>query len=101
VAMMAGPSSSGIGGVDPHPTSMCVALFIGLCHSRFSCFYSDSEWRCFGDRSRTSSIPVIRRPVARLVTSLPPLVASSTVSVGDLDVVPLGLPWSVVVLWNP
>jgi hypothetical protein len=64
------------------------ALFIGLCHSHFSCFCPDFERWCWGGRSCTSSAPVVQRFVVRPATSLrPPLVASLAASMGDLAMV--------------
>jgi hypothetical protein len=75
-----------------------MALFIGLCCSHFSCFCSDfKQWR-WGDRSHSSSVPIIRRPMAFPMTfPRPHFVVSSAASVGDLVVVAPGPPRSVVV----
>jgi hypothetical protein len=52
-----------------------------------------------GDRSHTSSSPIVCRPTTHLATSpYFPLVASSVVSVGDLAMVPPDSPRSVVAL---
>jgi hypothetical protein len=88
---------------------MSMALFIGLCHSRFSCFYPDFKRRCWGGRSHTSLAPIVHQCVARPVTSLcSPLVASSDVSVCDLAMLespasedPTPKAWEVPVLVMP
>jgi hypothetical protein len=68
-------------------------LFVGLCRSCFSCFCSDFQQWCWGDRSCTSSISVVRQHAARPVTfPRPPLVVASAVSAGNIVVVALGPP---------
>jgi hypothetical protein len=70
VAMMAGPSSSGTGGLTLGPScwcppDMCMALVIGLHHSRFSYFCTVFKKWCCGDRSHASSVPVAHRSMVR------------------------------------
>jgi hypothetical protein len=80
---------------------MRVALIVGLCRSRFSCFYSDSKkWHC-GDRSCASLVLVAHQSTARPVTSssLPMMtsvlevLSAGGASQGTADVV-----WSVLAL---
>jgi hypothetical protein len=120
---MVGLSSLGTGGGGTEPSSkkaylgllyrcppgMCMALFIGLYRFCFSCFCPNFERCCWGAKSRTSSVPVICQSVACPATSpCPPLVASSTVSMGDLAMVesptsevPTSEAWESPVLVTP
>jgi hypothetical protein len=76
---------------------MHVTLVIGLCCFRFSYFCSDFTKWCRGDRSHTSLVPIACRSVARpAILPCLPLMASWTMSMGDLVVVTLGSPWPVV-----
>jgi hypothetical protein len=68
-----------------------MALFIGLCCSRPSCFCSNFKRWYWDDMSHTSSVSVVHWCVAHSVTfSHLPLVASSAASMDDLVVVDPG-----------
>jgi hypothetical protein len=78
-----------------------MVLSISLHCSRFSYSYSDFKRWYLGDRSRTSSTSIVRWPAAHPVASPHlPLAAPSAVSMGDLAIVPLILPWPVAVPWE-
>jgi hypothetical protein len=76
---------------------MHMALVIGLRRSRFSCFCSDFKKWCRGDRSRASLVPDACHSVTCPAIPLClPLMASLTLSAGDLAMVTSGLPRPVV-----
>jgi hypothetical protein len=97
VAMMAGSSSSGTGGTELHPRGPTLGLsyrrppgmhlvFV-VCLRRSLFFYSCSDLKkwCRGDRSRASSVSVVRWFMARqVIPPCLPLMVSSIASVGDL-----------------
>jgi hypothetical protein len=64
-------------GAEPSPRKACPWPFLPVSY-----FGPDFERRCWGGRTRTSSVPVVHRS-----TVCPPSVASSATSVGDLAVV--------------
>jgi hypothetical protein len=103
-AMMAGPSSSGSGGAEPLskkatlglscrcPHGMCKVCSIGLYCSYFSYSCSDFKRWCWGDRSCTLSVLIVRRPVECPATSpYLPLMSLLAASLGDLAMVPSAL----------
>jgi hypothetical protein len=96
--MMAGLSSSGPRGAEPHPRKPARGPFYG-CHlgmrMELSAVYlapvSIPEFKrwSLGGRSHTLTTLIVHRPVVRLVTSPhSPLVAPVAVSIGDLAMVP-------------
>jgi hypothetical protein len=76
---------------------MHMVLSVGFHCSRFSCSCFDFKRCCWGDRGRTSLALIVHRPAVHpAASSYLPRVASSTVSMGDLAMVPLGSSWLMV-----
>jgi hypothetical protein len=70
-----------------------MALSISLCRSRFSCLCSNFKRWCWGDRSCTSSVPIVHQHAPHPATFLRlPLVVSLAASASDLVMVAQGLP---------